>query len=129
MSIHPALTPAQTSHSMKPTIPALIALLSCLTSGCVTRITYKNEPRRGVRFSNVQAAQAFYEALLFANTPKGRGVVSLGIPLPYGHRTLSTANVRFNEAVQTADSNHDGIISESEARAFASRGRGDKPSF
>lgn len=114
---------------MKPAIPALIALLSCLTSSCVTRITWKNESRRSVRFSSAQAAQTFYEALLFANVPKGRGAVTVGVPLPYGHRTLSTENVRFNAAVRTADSNHNGTISENEARGFAAQERGGKPAL
>lgn len=116
---------------MKPTgitIPA-IALLSCLGSGCVTHITYKNEPRQSVRFSSALAAQTFYDVLLFANVPKGRGAVTVRVPLPYGHRTISTQNISFNSAVRTADSNHDTIISESEARAFAVQKQTGKPAL
>jgi hypothetical protein len=101
------------------TIPAIIALLSCLTSGCVSHTTIKDEPRRSVRFSSPQAAQIFYDAYLSAASPKGRGSVSVYVGLPYQHETVSTDNVLFNSAVQTADSNHNAVISTEEARAFA----------
>jgi hypothetical protein len=43
-------------------IPTAIALVS--TSGCVTRTTYKNEPRQSIHFASEQAAQTFYETYL-----------------------------------------------------------------
>lgn len=103
------------------TIPAIIALISCLTSGCVSHITIKDEPRQSVRFSSPQSAQTFYDAYLSATSPEGRGSVSVyvALALPYQHKTVSTDNVRFNCAVQTADSNHNGVISREEAGAFA----------
>lgn len=106
----------KTSHI---TIPASIAVLSCITSGCVTHTTIKDESRQSVHFSSPEAAQTFYDAYLSVTSPKGHGVVTLYVALPYQHRTVSTDNVRFNSAVQAADSNHDGIISEEEALAFA----------
>jgi hypothetical protein len=102
-------------------IPAIIALIGCLTSGCVTHTTVKDEPRQGVRFSSAEAAQTFYDAYLYAASPKGHGSVTLSVPTPYWHRTVSTDNIHFNSAVRIADSNHDGIISEEEARAFAAQ--------
>lgn len=104
------------------TIPAIIALLGCLTSGCVTQTTVKDEPRQSVHFSDPQAAKTFYDAYLAAASPKGHGTVAVYVPLPYWHRTVSSDNIRFNSAVRTADSNHDGVISEEEARAFAAQG-------
>lgn len=101
------------------TIPAIIALLSCLTSGCVSHITIKDEPRQSVRFSSPQSAQTFYDAYLSATNPKGRGSMSVYVALPYQHETVSTDNVRFNCAVQAADRNHNGVISGEEASAFA----------
>ena len=104
------------------TIPAFLAQFSCMTFGCVTHTTVKDESRQSVRFSSPQAAQTFYDAYLYATSPKGHGSVTIDVPpLPYRRRTISTDNVRFNSAVQTVDSNHDGIISEEEARAFASQ--------
>ena len=101
------------------TIPAIIALLSCLTSGCVSHTTIKDEPRKSVRFSSPRSAQTFYDTYLSAASPKGRGSMSVYVALPYKHETELTDNVRFNSAVQTADSNHNGFISSEEVRAFA----------
>jgi len=108
----------KTSHLI---IPASIAVLSCILSGCVTRTTIKDESRQGVHFSSPEAAQTFYDAYLSVSSPKGHGSVVLYVALPYQHRTVSTDNVRFNSAVQAADRNHDGIISEEEAVAFAAQ--------
>jgi hypothetical protein len=114
----------KTTHQMKTThitIPAIIALFSCLTSGCVDHTTVKDEPRQRVRFSSPQAAQTFYDAYLSANSPKGRGSVAVVLRTPYRHETVATDNVHFNSAVKSADTNHDGVITANEARAHASR--------
>jgi hypothetical protein len=103
------------------TIPASIAVLGCITSGCVTHTTIKDESRQSVHFSSPEAAQTFYDAYLSGNNLKGDGYVAVYVALPYEHRTVSTDNVRFNSAVQAADSNRDGMISEEEARAFAAQ--------
>jgi hypothetical protein len=107
------------------TIPAMIALLGSLTTGCVTYTAVKDEPREGIRFSSPEAAQTFYDAYLSTFSPKGHGSVTIGEwpPLPYRQRTVSTDNVRFNSAVQSVDSNHDGVISDDEARAYAAKVR------
>ena len=110
--------------SIHITLPVIV-LLSGLSSSCVTHITYKDEPRQGIRFSNAQAAQIFYETLFLPDRPKRKGAVCVGLPLPYGHRTISTENTLFNAAVRTADSNGDKIISEKEARAFAAQKKTD----
>ena len=105
------------------TIPAIVALLSCLTSGCVTHTTIKDEPRQSVRFSSAQAAQTFYDAYLSSASPKGHGSVTVSVPLPYWHQTVPTDNILFNKPVRSADSDRDGIISEEEAWAFAAQRR------
>ena len=101
------------------TIPAIIALFSCITAGCVSHTTIKDEPRQSVRFSSPRSAQTFYDAYLSATSPEGRGSFNVFVALPYRHQTVSTDNVRFNCAVQIADSNHNGVISKEEASAFA----------
>lgn len=118
--------PMKTTHL---TIPAIIAFLSSLTSGCVGHTTIKDEPRQSVRFSTPQAAQTFYDAYLSATSPEGHGSVEVFLALPYRHRTISTDNVRFNYAVQTADSNHNSVISKEEASAFAIQQRKRKPAL
>ena len=54
---------------MKTIRIAVIALLGCLASGCVTHTTIKDESRQSVRFSSPEAAQTFYDAYLSAGSP------------------------------------------------------------
>jgi hypothetical protein len=84
--------------------------------------TVKDASRQNIHFATPQAAQTFYDTYLSVADPKGHGSTAVYLPLPYWHRTVSTDNVRFNSAAQIADSNHDGVISEEEARAFAAQG-------
>src|SRR3954470_4244333 len=101
-------------------IPTAIVLMSM--PGCVTRTTAKNEPRQSVHFSSEQAVETFYEAYLAISYPSDKqNVVAVWIGLPYTHRKISTENVHFNQAIQLADSDHDGIISDDEAQAYAAK--------
>jgi hypothetical protein len=101
-------------------IPAIITLLCCITSGCVTRTTVKDEPRQSVQFASAQAAQTFYDAYI-SHYYQSSAQLTVALPLPYTHSKLVSDDVRFNHAVQLADTNHDGIISESEAQAYAEK--------
>jgi len=101
-------------------IPTAMALISM--PGCVTRTTAKNEPRQSVHFSSERAVETFYEAYLASSYPSDKqNAVAVWIGLPYTHRKISTENVYFNRAVQSADSNHDGIISDDEAQVYAAK--------
>jgi len=105
-------------------IPATIALLACMTLmvGCVTRATVKDETRLNVRFATPEAAQTFYDAYLAINHPSPqKDTRCVYIPLPYHHSTVLTDNVRFNAAIRSADSDQDGIISESEAGTYVKK--------
>ena len=107
-----------------PTIAIVIVALVCAASGCVTRVTIKNEPRQQVKFASAQAAQTFYEAYLENYySVHGRGYVNAGLnwQWPYEHRTITTDNVFFNTAARTADSDRDGVISEAEAAGYAAK--------
>ena len=109
----------KTKHLIVPSILALI-----VASGCVTRTTVQNEPRQSVRFASQQAAETFYSAYLAANYPSNKtNSVAVWIGLPYNHNKIKTDNVRFNAAVQSADSDRDGMISDAEAQAYAAKGR------
>jgi hypothetical protein len=103
------------------TIPAAMAVFSCVLSGCVTHTTVKDELRQTVRFTSPQAAQTFYDAYLSVNSPKGNGSVVLYAPLPYWRRAITTDNVRFNAAVGATDSNRDSTISDDEAQSYAAK--------
>jgi hypothetical protein len=105
-----------THLAIAPTI-ALFAL----TSGCVTTGTAKDEPRLHVGFATAQSAQTFYETYLATYYPPRGGYFTVGVPLPYEHRKISTDNIYFNRAIQSADCNHDNVITEEEARTYAKK--------
>ena len=98
---------------------------ACFLTGCVdvTRYTYNDAPLTPVRFETTMAEQTFYDAILAkrypADGPHGYVVLYVKPPIWYAHRTLKSAHVIVNEAVAAADSNHDGVITEAEAAAFA----------
>ncbi len=96
-------------------------LLVFATSGCVMYTSVKTEARQSVQFSSALAAQSFYDAYLAAASPTGHGSISIYLPPPYWHRTVPTDNIRFNAAIQSADVDHDGVISDEEAVAYAAK--------
>ena len=100
----------------------IIASLCLLSSSCVTYTTYKDAPRRKVAFSSTKAAQTFYDAYSLIDTPNGNGeltVVLIAVRSPYLHSTKPKENVKFNAAIQAADTNHNNIISEKEAKVYS----------
>ena len=102
-------------------VTVILAYVTVLT-GCVTRATVKDEARLNIRFTTPEAAQTFYEAYLAINHPSPqKDTRCVYIPLPYRHYTVSTDNVRFNAAIRSADSDQDGMISESEAGTYVQK--------
>lgn len=116
---------------MKKLAVALAAVtVACIVSGCVTYVTTKNEPRQSARFTSPAAAETFYDAYLasehrssYYRTNAVSHTVTISIYLPYLHYKTSTENVRFNHALELADANHDGVISDAEAREYAAKVR------
>ena len=109
---------------MKRSIGKLFVLLApvLFAPGCVTRTTMSDAPRKPVQFETASGAQTFYEAYLKNDYPStSRSSLAVGVPLPYWHRTVKTENVNFNRAVDEADANHDGTISQDEARTYAAK--------
>jgi hypothetical protein len=102
-----------------------ICLLFCVGAvGCVQTTSVKDSPRAAVTFETAAGAQIFYEAYLSKNygrSGKGNLIVYVDIPLPYWHKEVKTDNVLFNDAISAADTNHDGIISDDEARAYSAK--------
>lgn len=99
----------------------ICAVLCVALCGCmVTYTSVKDTPRVAVTFQSAEGAKTFYEAYLYRyySQPYGRKI-SIGIPLPYLHSEVKTDNVYFDDAVRAADTNHDGIISDQEARAYS----------
>ena len=102
-----------------------LALLA-LDAGCVsaTKYSYQDAPKNNVQLASVTAASTFYDAMLAKRFPAQgppHGMVTVYVPMPYHHVTRSSSNVLLNAATAQADANHDGVISEEEAQAFATR--------
>lgn len=102
-----------------------LTTLCCLGTSCVRYTAYQNEPRRKVIFASARAAQNFYDGYVSLGTPYGNGEVKAGLfianPLPYWKNTVPTENVKFNAEIQVADTNHNGVISEKEARVYSEK--------
>jgi hypothetical protein len=101
------------------------AVALCL-AGCIHRseTTYRDSARVKVVFENETAGRVFYEALSkmpFVASREAR--TDLFIPLVFENvNTVKPGeNEKFNEAVRRCDTNQDGIITETEARIFASQ--------
>jgi hypothetical protein len=117
------------THPFVPNRPALLAvpllLLGVAAAGCIhtEETVTRDEPRVKVEFENETAGRVFYEALSRYNGSHSRRESSaeVEIPLVFGHktRTVRGPNTDFNEAVQRADTNKDGRITETEARIYS----------
>jgi len=109
------------------------AVLGLLFSGCtMSKTTYEDAPLAAVKFESVQASQTFYNAILAGYFPVQEDgskqsndySANLDVPMPLWvkHDTTESYRVIVNEAVAKADVNHDGVITEAEAEAFAAEG-------
>ena len=117
------------THPFLPNRPALLAvpllLLGVAAAGCIhtEETVTRDEPRVKVEFENETAGRVFYEALSRYNGSHSRRESSseVEIPLVFGHKTKTVRgpNTAFNDAVQRADTNKDGRISETEARIYS----------
>jgi hypothetical protein len=111
-------------------IAVVSVLLGSLASGCTAAYTtVKDEPRASVHLASVEAAQTFYDAHIMENYAWRRDdrdagwSVSAGIdvPAPFERNKMVTDNVKFNNAIRETDTNHDGTISDAEAKAYAAK--------
>jgi hypothetical protein len=104
------------------------AMTFVLLSGCtMTKINYADAPLTPVKFESVQASQTFYQAILAGyfpekNSKSNEYSFTLDVPSPlwFDHNTRESYRVIVNEAAARADTDHDGLITEAEATAFAS---------
>jgi hypothetical protein len=103
---------------------ALLAAL-LLTPGCISsnRTTYREETRAKVEFENDTAGRLFYEALSRVREKRGKNEshTEVSLPIVFDRKTtvVEGESVAFNEAVVQCDTNHDGRITELEARIFS----------
>jgi hypothetical protein len=116
---------------MPKTIASRLVLLTVLSflaagaSGCIStsRTVRREEPRMQVDFENDTAGRLFYESLSHLRSHRGASEshshVSLPIIFDHQNTTIEGESIVFNEAVRRCDTNHDGKITELEARIFS----------
>ena len=120
-----ARTQVITKHVKTGFLQILLALASCpALSGCITHdeTVVKDVERTKVEFENETAARIFYEALSKNQTAaKSESTTRVCIPVVFDtkRKVVSGPNAAFNKAVAICDSNHDGKITETEAKIFA----------
>jgi hypothetical protein len=98
---------------------ALAALTGCISS---TNTTYTDIERVKVDFASDKAGFVFHEALSRTSDSRRRTEKRTEVDLiliDVEHRVVSGPNRLFIEAVNFADSNRDGVITETEAEIFA----------
>ena len=93
-------------------------------AGCITHdeTVVRDVERTKVEFENETAARIFYEALSKNQTAaKSESTTRVCIPVVFDtkRKVVSGPNAAFNQAVGICDSNHDGKITETEAKIFA----------
>jgi hypothetical protein len=98
------------------------ALVLC--AGCVSHqdTTYRDVSRVPVEFENETAGRIFYEALGKTRPPRvseSHTDVSIPVVFESKHRKIAGPNLAFNDAVARCDTNHDGRVTELEAKIFA----------
>jgi hypothetical protein len=105
----------------------LLTALAALGAGCIStkETVYREEARLKVEFENDTAGRLFYEALSrmreHRDTTESHSHVSLPIVFDSQTTVREGESIAYNEAVRQCDSNHDGLITETEARIFAER--------
>ncbi|HTI99412.1 MAG TPA: hypothetical protein VL527_11065 [Dongiaceae bacterium] len=105
---------------------ATLGLALALT-GCITHrsVVYQDVERTKISFESDAAARLFYETLNKngSSSEHSESTTSISIPIVFEHeqKVVPGRNVEFNEAVAICDSNHDGIITEQEARIYANQ--------
>ena len=109
---------------MKSTLLLSALVFGLLAGGCISQeqTVYRDVPRQNVEFENETAGRIFYEAL--SKTPRRDNQESktdVSIPIVFEHkkRVVRSENFSFNDAISKCDTNHDGKITETEAKFFA----------
>ncbi len=94
-----------------------------LLAGCIhhEETVYRDVARTSVQFENDKAARLFYEALSEPHGGQTESKTRVQLPIVFDNerKVVSGPNGAFNRAVDVCDGNHDGRITELEARIFA----------
>jgi hypothetical protein len=103
----------------------LATTLALAFTGCIStdETVYREETRATVEFENDAAGRLFYETLSKTRSTRGRteSKTEVSLPIVFDHkrRVVEGESAAFNQAVRRCDTNHDGRITEQEARIFA----------
>jgi hypothetical protein len=100
------------------------AMASAFLTGCAgTTFSYQDAPPTPVQFESMKAEQTFYNAILAKYFPAFDGRAnefsSNLLEVGWDHEIRQSSNVIFNEAVAAADTDHNNVITEAEANAYA----------
>lgn len=107
---------------------ALLASLGLLalgaSAGCISthETIYSYAPRTKIAFASDKAGRLFYETLSRAPDARKRTEKHTEVSLlliDVDRRTVTGPNQAFNEAVAFCDTDHDGVITETEAEIFS----------
>jgi len=100
---------------------ACVALFTFAPAGCAMHTTVvKDKSQQSIQFASLEASQTFYDAYHSDVAARGNDSVVFYLPFPYWHRTVKADNIHLHSIVDSTDANHDGLISDDEARAYAS---------
>jgi hypothetical protein len=103
-------------------LPALLCatgLTGCLTVFSKTEVIRSDEHRPSVQFESAKTAAVFYDEM--DRRSRVVGGACLGVPFItiYAKETVVSENAFFGDQVRECDTNHDGLITELEARIYA----------
>jgi hypothetical protein len=99
-------------------------LTGCLTVFSKTEVIRSEEPRPAVQFESPKAASVFYEELDRRSRSVGEAFFGIPFITLYKKDTVLSDNAFFGDQVRECDSNHDGLITELEARIYARKNGG-----
>ena len=112
--------------SLKSLVPAaLLGVTLLAVAGCISshETVYADTPRTKISFASDKAGRVFYETLSRSHESRSRTEKHTEVNLiliDVEQRTVAGPNHLFNEAVAYCDTDHDGVITETEADIFSS---------
>jgi hypothetical protein len=105
----------------------ILGVVTVFAVGCIhtDKTEIRDEARMAVEFENEIAGRMFYETLSrrpnSGQQEESTSRVSLPVVFSNEHKVVRGPNIAFNRAVRECDTNHDGRITELEARIWSGR--------
>jgi hypothetical protein len=105
--------------SVLTAVVGMTSLSGCLTVFSKTEVIRSEEQRPAVQFESSKAASVFYEELDRRSHTVGGSYFGIPFITLYAKETVVSDNAFFADQVRECDTNHDGLITELEARIYA----------